>query len=332
MVDLKENRPEDWVNFDEFVSLSKQDMERDVRFVELKEKFYPTFSDFPKIPSDFSGVVVGRFHRPSDFVQLIKAVYGTDSYGPRRDTWARFQAMSTSEVLRADKEGNLKETLEKYNSYNRYSNVKQTLYYRENYEREYYTIFRIEKGKLHCNYGPALSFAERDKCSYQDLDRNEIPTPVSETERETPKIERENHYFLNGFKVTQKAWKEAVKSGVANIVDEGGNSSTNTKAVTQTSRIKFSGELSVGEELTVYGDNDKIIWIRNGEELWALDRVSRTKPKNSLDITKKMRSMGISEDDKTRFFLVSQTELENIFCETLEPLVKSTTATKNSRW
>jgi len=164
------------------------------------------------------------------------------------------------------------------------------------------TILRYKNGKLHSEAYPAAETKVLRLCEYIRDGKTEV-----ETNRE--RSSSQNHY-LNGTSISEAKKKVAVEKGID---------------IKTTSRLKLYGSLRLGEELECFGD-DGLVWVRNGQELWALDLPYRTKSIQSRYIGEQRRKMLIDENDKTRFFLVDSAKLEEIVVNTMPYLLTGTTA------
>lgn len=167
--------------------------------------------------------------------------------------------------------------------------------------REVIDINRFVDGKEHCEYGPASEETMRYFVDFPDG-----------TRRDRYNYKPTVHYMLNGRETTKTAWQKAVKNGIA-IVRE--------------SRIKFNGTMLIGEELELGGNGSSILWVRNGEELWALDLPHRQGRDDAKSINAKRREMEIDEKDKERYFLTTPDKLEDMVGESFVAMLKSTTPT-----
>lgn len=196
------------------------------------------------------------------------------------------------------------------------------------------TVLRFVNETLHCAYTPAYQRAELREISYVDESGNQLPEevfrafynynyrggkrPVSADEVAdavstlSKKWSRYSKNFLNGFPTTKEATAVAIK---------------NNLSVTRASRIKMNGAMELGEEFEVFGYENHIVWVRNGMELWALDKPYRKSPKVSALITKERKHLGIEEKDITKFILTSPDKLEEMVAYSIQAMLTSVTAT-----
>jgi len=172
--------------------------------------------------------------------------------------------------------------------------VRERRFIRLNFE-----LFRLKNGKCHCEYDKAhRSFY------VWNLEQNGLKPISSDTA---------SSYYLNGVAfATKKAWSAALK-----------NNLSVSKSIYK-SRIKLNGEIEIGEEFAAFGMNDRIIWVMNGTELWALDIPYRLHKTEAGAINAKWRSLGESKD---RLFLVDSSKLEEMVVDTVGPMLKSTSPT-----
>jgi hypothetical protein len=199
-----------------------------------------------------------------------------------------------------------------------------------NYSMDQFSIsvFRFKDGLLHCEYGYATESC--DVGSYRLQTDNRRKFVFGELAKKLSTVEslnlnsqwysygyKTNGFYLNGEKLTQKTHKGFIKSG------------TRPEKGEMTPRIKLTGSISIGEELSVNGEDHtgRIILVRIGQELNVLAPLHRNTTKHDGWIKSTCERMSIDpeKDLGTKYFERTLEELEDLFLDNAGFLAKSIT-------
>jgi hypothetical protein len=191
----------------------------------------------------------------------------------------------------------------------------QTIQTSYNYTREEpywansYSLIRLKNGKLHNGKEPAFIALDPNYRS------GEIIRPRSYSSKYDGPATKAILYALDGTIVSPTIWKKNVESGDAeNITQED-----------RGKRLQFTGHIILGEEIEAYG-HERLLWVRNGDELYVLDIVDRDTNHQTKIIERKIRAMRITKDKMEKLVFEKRSrELEEFFIDNAQFVLKSIT-------